>query len=675
MTKYDFGGYVTKNDLKCTDGRVIRHGAFKECDGKRVPLVYQHQHRGIDNVLGFVDLENRDDGVYGYGSFNETTQGRNAKAMVEHGDLTMMSIYANQLKEHAKEVYHGVIREVSLVLSGANPGAVIDNLNFVHSDETFEIIEDEANIRSGIAISTSLEAVTPPGELAHADDDESDDSGNSDLQNQNNSDDGGERSVQDVLDGMSKEKEQALKILVGLAKQQADGADISDIVKDDDEVAHAEGSTLGEVFDTFTEEEKKVAYALIAEAANGAGDDDDDESGEEDDDDDSVAQSDTDEGATMAHSNVFEQDAMKESGVTYLSHADMAAIFKDAKARGSLRDAFNEFAEANDYDPSSLQHGIQNIEVFFPEVQAISNQPAIISRRMEWVAGVLAAVHKTPFSKVKSTAANLTAEEARAKGYIKGHKKVEEQISALKRTTGPTTVYKLQKLDRDDVIDIVDFDAVVWLKAEMRMMLDEEIARAYLIGDGRLASSNDKIDESCIRPIWTDDEVYSIHVKVKNDADKTQLAKNFIDAAIRSHRYYKGSGSPTLYVGPDMLTEMRLIRDEIGHRLYKNDQELADELRVSKIVEIEVFDDQTRDVDGTTLTLGGIIVNLGDYNVGATRGGEVTLFDDFDLNYNKLEYLIETRQSGALVQPASALVLEYDASATSNDDSDDPQNS
>lgn len=651
-SKYDFGGYVTKNDLKCTDGRTIRHGAFQGCDGKRVPLVYMHQHRELDNVLGHVDLEVRDDGVYGYGTFNDTARGQNAKKMVEHGDLTQMSIFANQLQERGKEVFHGVIREVSLVLAGANPGAVIDNLNLVHSDGSFELVEDEANIRSGLDI-----------ELFHAEEEEekpeeppAEEEG---FENQN------EPTVQDIIDGMSEEKQEVMKLMVGLAVQQAEGADITDLAQSDEMLEHADdepkGKTIQDIFDSFTEDEKKVTYFLIGQAVEDA---EEQASGEEDetdeqDDEESVAQSDN-EGVIM-HSNIFEQGA--DANVSYLTHADMEGIFKDARSRGSLKEAWEVFAEANEVPADTLQHGITNIDVFFPEAQAVSNQPAIISRRMEWVAGVLAAVHHTPFSKVKSTAANLTEDEARARGYIKGNQKVQEQISALKRVTGPTTVYKLQKLDRDDVVDITDFDVVAWIKAEMRMMLDEEVARAYLIGDGRLASSNDKINESCIRPIWTDDEVYAIHSVVIKDQDPAKTAKAFIDACIRARKAYKGSGSPTLYVGQDLLTEMRLIRDEIGHRLYKNDQELADELRVSKIVEIELFDGQTREVDNVERELGGIIVNLGDYNVGATRGGEVSLFDDFDLNFNKLEYLIETRQSAALVQPASALVIELVAAS------------
>lgn len=647
---YDFGGYVTKNDLRCSDGRIIRHGAFAGCDGKRVPLVYQHQHQGIDNVLGFVDLENRDDGVYGYGSFNETPQGQNAKEMVKHGDLTQMSIYANNLQERAKEVYHGVIREVSLVLSGANPGAVIDNLNFVHSDDTIEVIEDEAVIYNDYSLDV----------LSHAEEEVVEEEAIEEEvpepmpENQND-----DRTVADVVNGMSEEKKKVLDALIAMAVAEANGVDLEEVVQQEEPaVSHADEPTLQDIFDTFTEEEKQVAYFLVAKAVEEAEAAEELENIEDEEEpEEEMAQS--DRGGYIMHKNVFDQtDGAAEN---YLTHSDMEQIFKNAKAQGSLKAGWEAFAEQSGIDVNSLQHGITDIGEFFPEAKAVSDQPAMIARDMEWVSQVLGSVHKTPFAKVKSTAANLTKEDARAKGYVKGTKKIEEQILALKRVTPPTTVYKLQKLDRDDVIDITDFDVVAWMKAEMRTMLNEEVARAYLVGDGRLPEANDKINEQCIRPIWTDDEVYAIHTVVPEPAPGETLAQNFIDAAIRAHKDYKGSGSPKLYIGSDMLTELRLIRDNFGHRLYKNDQELADELRVSGIVEVELFNGLTRSTDKGDLALGGIIVNLKDYNVGTNAGGAVTMFDDFDLDYNKLEWLIETRQSGALVQPASALVLEYAA--------------
>lgn len=592
--KYDFGGYATKNDLRCSDGRTIRSGAFKDCDGATVPLVWQHMHDSPDNILGHALLENRSDGVYAYCSFNSGKAGLQAKELVAHGDINSLSIYANRLKQNGGDVIHGVIREVSLVLSGANPGALIDNLAISHGDGEFEVSEDEAVIYTGEFVN-----------LAHS-----------------------EEKPESADD---KEQKKAIEEEKEVAEDQV----ISHEDKEGEE-------TVEDVFNTLTDKQKQAVYAIVGAALE-------DQGGAEDEEDDEEATHYDMEGNYMKY-NVFDTEG--EENV--LSHSDVEAIFADAKRTGSLKD-------------SVLQHGITNIDVMFPEAQLAANQPGLISRNMEWVSTVLNGVRKSPFSIVKSVAANITADEARAKGYIKGNKKVEEQISALKRKVSPTTIYKLQKLDRDDVIDITDFDVVAWIKQEMRTMLDEEVARAILVGDGRPSASNDKIDPLKIIPVWTDDEVYSVHKAITKTGDPTANAKAFIDATIRARRDYKGSGAPTLFVGPTLLTDMRLIRDDLGYRLYKNDQELADELRVSKIVEVEILDNLTREVNGATLTLGGLILNLMDYNVGATRGGEVSLFDDFDLDYNKLEYLIETRCSGALIQPKSALVIEF--SETSNEES------
>lgn len=609
--KYDFSGYATRNDLRCSDGRTIRRDAFKECDGVEVPLVWQHMHDSPGNVLGHALLENRADGVYAYGTFNNTPSGLEAKELVKHGDIKSLSIYANRLKQVGGDVTHGVIREVSLVLSGANPQALIDNVAISHSDGDYEVIDDEAVIYSG-------------DYLSHADDPEEEDD---DMAKQS------EETIEDVFNTLSEKQKQAVYAIVGAALEEQDKPvqHADDDMDDEDD----EEETIEDVFNTLSEKQKQAVYAIVGAALEEQG-------GE-------VSHSD-EEGYIMH--NVFEtgQDAGE-----VLSHAEIEAIFTDAKRGGSLKDAV-------------LAHGITNIQAFFPEDQLAPNQPGIIGRNMEWVTTVLNGVHKTPFSKVKSTAANLTADEARAKGYLnKGTQKQEEQLAALKRSVSPTTIYKLQKLDRDDVVDITDFDVVAWIKEEMRTMLNEEVARAILVGDGRSNISNDKIDETKIIPIWSDDEVYSVHTRVVKGAD---YAKDFIDAAIRARKNYKGSGSPTLFVGPGLLTEMRLIRDEIGHRLYKNDQELADELRVSKIVEVELLDNLTRTVSGTTYEYGGIIVNLNDYNVGATKGGEVNLFDDFDLDYNKYEYLIETRMSGALTQPKSALVIEFTAATSGGNGGD-----
>ena len=602
--KYDFSGYVTKNDLQCSDGRIIRHGAFADCDGKTVPLVYQHDHNNIDQVLGHTLLEQRSDGVYGYCYLNNTPQGQSAKEMVRHGDIVSMSIYANKLRQSGKDVVHGVIREVSLVLAGANPGAFIDNIQFAHADG-FDIIDDEAVIYNG------LEDL-----VMHSDSDDADE-------------------VQDEEEYEEYEED--------------DGGDEEDDYEEEDDVGedmeHAE-KDLAAWYAALNDDDKEAVEALVGLSVATALQE---EKGEGKKAEHDAFGEDYLEGDTMKH-NVFDV----ESGETsYLSHSDMTSIIDAAKRTGSLKEAALDYL--ND-DPDALQHGITDIDILFPEAQMVGGQtPGFVQRRMEWVGQVMGSVHKSPFARIKSNAANITMEEARARGYIKGNQKQEEQFTVLKRTTDPQTIYKLQKLDRDDIVDITDFDVVAWMKGEMRMMLDEEIARAILFGDGRSAASNDKIHESHIRPVWTDDEVYAEHTVLASSTSTTDI----IDAIIRAKKGYKGSGRPTMYIGTDLLTEMRLLKDGDGYRRYKNDQELADDLRVSKIVEVELMDGMTRTVNGVTRTLGCIIVNLVDYNVGANKGGEVTLFDDFDLNFNKYEYLIETRCSGALYQPKSALVIEF----------------
>ena len=607
--KFDFGGYATKNDLKCSDGRTIRQGAFSECNGQIVPLVWQHQHNDVDNVLGHALLEEREDGMYAYCTTNDTPAGQQAKQIVLHGDITSLSIFANHLKQKGNDVVHGAIREVSLVLAGANPGAKIDNLQFAHADGTLEEIDDEAIIYSPDIITL---------QMSHADEEKED----------TNEDSSDEKTIEEIFNTLTEEQKEAVYAIIGAALEE-EGASSDEEVSHSD--AEAEDQTVEEIFNTLTDVQKEAVYAIVGAAV------------EEATGGDEMQHSDSEEGEVMKF-NAFDQDTNEN----VLTHDDMQAIFDDAmkSGNGSLRDA-------------ALAHGITSIDVLFPEAQTVTPTPATISRNMAWVDSVLNGVRKSPFSRVKSAAINITADEARARGYIKGRQKVEEQIAALHRTTDPQTIYKLQKLDRDDIIDITDFDVVAWIKAEMRVMLNEEIARAILIGDGRSAESNDKIKEDHIRPVWSDNETYAVHTVVSSSLTGSAKAKAFIEAAIRARKEYKGSGSPTLYVGQELLTEMRLIRDTQGYRLYKNDQELADELRVSKIVEVELFDDKTRTVSGAQRELGGIIVNLNDYNVGANRGGEITLFDDFDINYNKYEYLIETRMSGALIQPKSALVIEF----------------
>ena len=574
---YDFSGYATKNDLTCGDGRIIRKDAFKDCDGKTVPLVWHHIHNDPMNVLGHADLENRDDGVYAYCSFNDTPQGQNAKTLVQHGDVTSMSIYANKLQQQGNNVLHGMIREVSLVLAGANPGALIDPLSIQHSDGDITELDDEAIIYSGEIFHSE--------DMAHADD--------------------------------SDEEEK-------------------DVSKSD--------KTVQDVIDSMTEEQKNVMYYMVGQALQDEGADSDDDDAEHSDMEDDM------------HRNVFDQT---DEGTETLSHDAMNEILAEAPRshNGSLKDTF-------------LEHGIENLEILFPEARAIDNTPTFIKRETGWVSTWWGALKKTPFSRIKSRTANITEYEARARGYIKGNQKIEEFFSLASRTTTPTTVYKLQKLDRDDIVDIVDMDVVAWMKSEMRMMLEEELAVATLIGDGRPANDVSKIKEDNIRPIYHDDDLYCIHkvVTIPQSATYVQIADALIDAALLSRKDYKGTGQPWFVTTNDVLTRMLLAKDEIGHRLYKTESELATALRVSRILEVPVLEGAQRtaqvpgETEGSTVnetrTLLGLIVNPADYVVGADKGGAVTMFDDFDLNFNKYEYLIETRCSGALQDPFTAIALE-----------------
>ena len=569
MKKFDFSGWATRNNLKCSDGLTIIKDAFKGNNNQKVPLVWNHQHNDPLNVLGHAVLENRDEGVYAYCTFNDTESGQAAKRVVEHGDVCALSIYANQLKKKGLNVVHGAIREVSLVLAGANPGAFIDAI-LSHGEAS----DEEAIIYTG-------EDIT----LCHANDEE-------DLELEH--------------------KEEQMK------KEEKDL-----------ELEHAEGDeTVADVFETLNEKQKTVVYALIGQALEEAeGSDDKDSKGGKE---------------NMKH-NVFDNDNDDQGDV--LSHADMQAVFDDARRYGSLKD-------------SVLQHGIEDIEYLFPDAQNVTATPTIISRDMGWVQKVMRGVHNTPFSRIKSLFADITEDDARAKGYIKGNLKKEEFFSLLKRTTTPTTIYKKQKLDRDDVVDITDFDVVAWLKTEMRLMLDEEISRAILVGDGRLSSSDEKINEQNIRPIYTDDDLYSIKaaVEVANGATSDVKAKAFIRAAIKSRKEYKGSGEPSLYTSEDVLTDCLLLEDTTGRIIYESIEKLATAMRVKEIVTVPVMDGLVR--TAAKLPLMGIIVNLVDYNVGADKGGAVNMFDDFDIDYNAQKYLIETRCSGALIKPYSAIVLE-----------------
>ena len=555
--KYDFSGWATRANLKCSDGRTIMRDAFKQNDGQKVPLVWNHQHDDPNEVLGHALLENREDGVYAYCSLNDTEAGKTAKLLIQHGDISALSIYANQLKQNMSNVVHGNIREVSLVLAGANPGASIQSV--IQHGAT---MEDEAMIYTGEELS-----------IMHSDD----------------------------------------------PKPPVEKPE-----KNTDE----NGETIGDIFDTLNEKQKEVVYALIGEALEN----NNSEGGDN----------------TMKH-NVFDQSE-EQNSENVLSHSEMQTIIEDGKRFGSLKESFLQHAD---------EYGIENIEYLFPEAKSLNTPPDFIKREMGWVQTVMSGVHHTPFSRIKSMFADITADEARARGYMKGKLKKEEVFGLLKRTTTPTTIYKKQKLDRDDVIDITDFDVVAWLKSEMRMMLEEEMARAILIGDGRLPSSDDKINEQNIRPIWKDEELYTIRGIVKgDDSDKAALATEFIDQSVRSMTDYRGSGSPTAYMTAEMLTECLLLKDTNGKRIYSNENEVATAMRVSKIVTVPVMNNQTRKEGSDTYTLQAIIVNLNDYNVGADKGGAINMFDDFDIDYNQQKYLIETRCSGALTKPFSAIVLE-----------------
>lgn len=602
MDSYDFSGWVTKNNIRCSDGRTILKDAFKNNDGQTVPLVWNHQHNDPLNVLGHALLENRDDGVYAYCKFNDTESGRNAKLLVEHGDVSALSIFANQLKQKGPNVLHGAIREVSLVLAGANPGAFIDSV-IQHGEES----DEEAIIYTGedISLSHADEEIGEDVSLSHAE----------------------EKSEEKPSDEKTEKKE-----------------------TDSDE-------TVEDVLNTMSEKQKTVVYAMVAQALESSGEtDDDDEGGDE----------------TMKH-NVFDQE--DRANEYTLSHSDMEKIFADAKRLGSLRDAVNQNIEdgvlTHAIDTTGMTvatgnqtYGFNDPSMLFPEYKALSNTSEWLSRDMGWVKKVIGSVHHTPFSRIKSVFANITEDEARARGYIKGKQKKEEVFTTLKRSTDPQTIYKKQKLDRDDIVDIVDFEVVAWIRSEMRVMLNEEIARAILIGDGRPSDSDDKIQESHIRPIITDVPLFNTKVKVQTAAsdDESATAKAIIDAAIRARKDYKGSGNPSLFTTEDYLTEMLLLEDGIGHKLYRTESELATALRVKDVITVEPMSGMKVD----NLPLIGVIVNMSDYNVGADKGGEINMFDDFDIDYNQQKYLIETRISGALVKPYSALTLLLDKGGASS---------
>ena len=578
--KYDFSGWATKANIRCSDGRTISHDAFKDCDGAIVPLVWNHQHNDPNNILGKVLLKNRGEGVYAYGSFNDSESGRLAKMLVEHGDISSLSILANNIKQVGSDVIHGVIREVSLVLAGANPEACIA-----------EVVTHSGEIDTTAAQMWFNEPI--------------------------------------VLD--DEEMEDNMEIISHAEKEN------TDTKKESEE-------TVADVFNTLTEKQKTVVYALIGQALEDAESDDED--------DEKVEHS---EGGNDMKFNVFDQNGKMDDDT--IRHSEgLKVIIDDAKRFGSMKESFIQHAAT---------YGIENIEYLFPDDKNVTNTPIFIQRDTSWVGDFMNSVHHTPFSRIKSLFADITDDEARAKGYYKGKIKKEELFSLLKRTTIPTTVYKKQKMDRDDVIDITDFNTIAWLKSEMRMMLDEEIARACLIGDGRLPSSDDKINEQNIRPIWTDDDLFTIKTLITfassvTDDDK---AKEFIKACIKARKDYKGSGNPILFTTEENLTNMLLLTDATGRDLYDSIDKLTTKLRVRKIVTVPLMESKTRQVDSATHTLMGIIVNPADYNIGADKGGAVNMFDDFDIDYNQQKYLIETRCSGALIRPYSAIAIETTTTA------------
>lgn len=578
MENYDFSGWATRNDLKCADGRTIRRDAFKHNDGDVVPLVWNHQHDDPFNCLGQATLENKPEGVYAYCSFNNSESGKQARELVMHGDVKALSIYANHLSQNKRtgDVFHGDIKEVSLVLAGANPGALIEDI-IQHSDD--DDGDEQAIIYAGGAFDLEIrhsdipkeEPMNPDEKLIHAD------------------------------------------------PEPAEENDTEE--------------TIGDILSTLNEKQMNAVYAIVGQALEDGGATDD--------------ENDDEEGDTEVKHNIFDNDTADQSNI--LQHADMEAILADGKRYGSLRE-------------SALAHGIDGIDTLFPEPKNLNTPPDWITRKMDWVSKVMSGVHHTPFSRIKSMYADLTADEARAKGYIKGKLKKEQVFTLLKRTTTPTTIYKKQKLDRDDVIDITDFDVVAWLKTEMRFMLDEEIARAILVGDGRDGSSDDKINEMNIRPIWTDSDLYTIKATVTKKAGATEddMAKAFIRTAIKSRKDYRGSGEPVLFTTEDMITNCLLLEDTTGRVIYDSIDKLRTVLRVREIIAVPVMEGLTRtDADDSKVhSLMGIIVNLNDYNVGADKGGAVNMFDDFDIDYNAQKYLIETRCSGAMIKPYAAIAIE-----------------
>ena len=685
QNKFDFGGWATKNDLLCADGRTIRKNAFKDDDGRTVPLVYQHNHEDPTKVIGHALLENREEGVYAYGSLNNTDIAQHVKELIRHGDVNGLSIFANKLTQRGGDVIHGTIRELSIVLAGANPGAVIEfpilehgeeseteayiwpgdedgltfgeNMKLRHSEEEpeeekeEEVQEEEKvepepeaepvqeetkeEVAEEVTEETSVPAenAEPEGELSHAEEEKKED----------------DETIQDVLDSMTDEQRQVVEYLVGAALEGDDGEAEEEEEKP---VAHAdsEGSekTIQDVMDSMTEKQRKVTEYLVAQALE-ARESEDNENKEEDE---SASHSD-DEGEEIIMANVFDRTNMEEQAENTLTHAQMETIAADMKKLGSLREAVLAH---------TAEYGIENIDYLMPEYREYSGNgaPQFITKENTWVSKVMNGVHHTPFAKVKTTYADITADEARARGYIKGTRKKEEVFSLLKRETPPQTVYKMQKIDRDDAIDLSNgFDMVAWLKSEMRMMLDEELARAFIIGDGRAADSDYKIDEEKIRPIFKDSSLFTIRKTFEAEQGQAR-ADALIDNVTVAWEEYQGTGNCVAFMTRREYSGLKLLKDKMGHRIYKNESEIASALGVREVIFLPQMGDNStvRVADNKTYKPMCIIVDLDDYNVGADKGGSVNMFDDFDIDYNQMKYLIETRCSGALTKPYSAIVIE-----------------
>lgn len=649
--RYDFSGYATRNDIKCTDGRIIRAGAFADQDGAKVPLVWNHDHRGMENVIGHALLENRSDGVYAYGVFNETKNGINAKELVEHGDICAMSIYANKLKQNGPDVTHGVIRELSLVYAGANPGAFIDSV-ITHEDGA----DEEAVIYFDQAIDASN------GELTHEDKETQEK--DSKEESEKKPDETSKKTPKEIVDGLSEKKKKVAALIISMSPK----IDEIDTINDSKEQpASDKGETIADIWETFTEEEKKAVYAVIGAAK---------ENNESSDDGDEEEDNDNKEEKVMRH-NAFDKETQTETVDGVLTHSDQEAILALAKSKscGSLREAMAQYTEETDH----LQHGIDEIETLFPEYKDVKpGAPELVTDNLGWVTTVMNGVHKSPISRIRTRQTDARGRKIRGLGYQKGALKKEVgNVKLMSRTTDPYTVFVKDSMNRDDILDITDFDVVSYEYNLLRMALNEEIATAVMVGDGREDGDEDKIPEDKIRPIWTDDELYTIHKAVDVTGMKTKLqgsdtSKNFgdnyieteaiIEAALDARIDYRGSGSPAFFCTPQLVNTMLMARDLNGRRIYNSIDELKTILNVSAIVTIEQFAGLQRTVDTNKMALLGIMVNLDDYYVGATKGGQITQFNQFDIDFNKEKYLIETRISGALTKIKSAIVLEKKAS-------------